>query len=422
MAVKDLINAIHYGKEDEVTAAIESGEINDVSVNVPIGEGRFAGQTPLCVAINYDEPEIVNLLIDAGANVNAIVASIFTDDDRGWETILNLAIRCDEPEIVESLIKAGAEVNATTISEGHFAGEPPLCVAINKGNLEIIQSLIDAGANVNATISEGRFAGQTPLCVAINKGDLEIIQLLIYADANVNTTISEGHFAGDPPLCVAINKGNLKIIQSLIDAGANVNSTISEGHFAGQTPLDVAIRCNNIDIVNLFFEKRTDVNLKKLITNACKFDDYSCNYYFDFFNQCLDSTPPTLSIASVAKIILDPPSSMLLRKILAQISAEEDFTQTSAWLLLNKIAESEEGKELSKLMTARAIVTWQESTEHYYAWHQDISVGVMQAAVSLFKLEEKITSQANTKIDYNPLLIEVGYTMRAASPSAVFDY
>lgn len=56
---------------------------------------------------------------------------------------LIMAIQCNEPRIVQLMIDAGAEVNV------HFAGTTPLIRAIQGCHIEVIEVLLKAGAEVN---------------------------------------------------------------------------------------------------------------------------------------------------------------------------------------------------------------------------------------------------------------------------------
>ena len=79
-------------------------------------------------------------------------------------------------EIVQALIDAGADVNHQN-NDGHTA----LIRASYWGYLEIVQTLIDAGADVN---HQNQF-GDTALMQAAERGHLEIVQTLIDAGADV---------------------------------------------------------------------------------------------------------------------------------------------------------------------------------------------------------------------------------------------
>ncbi|QTD51730.1 ankyrin repeat domain-containing protein [Sulfidibacter corallicola] len=74
-----------------------------------------------------------------------------------------------EPEIVEYLIIAGADVNARDAR-----GETPLIRACSRGDLEIVQSLMGAGGSLK--ISDN--SGYTPFFAARNSGNRELVDFL----------------------------------------------------------------------------------------------------------------------------------------------------------------------------------------------------------------------------------------------------
>ena len=84
---------------------------------------------------------------------------------RGW-TPLHNAVDSDDKEIVELLVNNGADVNAT-----HNGGGTPLHWAARKGHKQIVELLIANGANVNAQDEDGG----TPLFYTSNP---EIADLL----------------------------------------------------------------------------------------------------------------------------------------------------------------------------------------------------------------------------------------------------
>ena len=92
--------------------------------------------TPLHLASLYDRFEMVRLLIEHGANVNA----------RGkyYDTPLHIASYSGDADTVRLLIKHGAEVNSE--DRWHCT---PLHLALLSGRAEIVQLLVEHGARVN---------------------------------------------------------------------------------------------------------------------------------------------------------------------------------------------------------------------------------------------------------------------------------
>jgi ankyrin repeat protein len=94
---------------------------------------------------------------------------IETRDDNG-EAPLHIAARDGSGAAVQLLLKAGAEVNAAKPVSGHTA----LHVAAEAGHLKIVRMLVDAGADFNAELS----GGETPLHLAAEKGHNDIFTTL----------------------------------------------------------------------------------------------------------------------------------------------------------------------------------------------------------------------------------------------------
>lgn len=92
----------------------------------------------------YTKPEdLKSALVQAADGYSDWVKELLKDgaDPNGMPLIM--AIQSDEPKIVQMMIDAGAEVNV------HFAGTTPLIHAIQGCHLEVIKVLINAGADVN---------------------------------------------------------------------------------------------------------------------------------------------------------------------------------------------------------------------------------------------------------------------------------
>ena len=119
------------------------------------------------------------------------------------------AIEFKHPELVKVLIEAGADVN----QPGDY-GQTMIMLAADHKNLEIMQLLIAAGADVNRA-NEYKIA---PLASAAEQGSLEVVELLLKAGAKVNARNTYGGTA----LQVAVLRGYTDIVKSLIAAGADV--------------------------------------------------------------------------------------------------------------------------------------------------------------------------------------------------------
>ncbi len=120
-------------------------------------------------AITKGNPELCAELIALGADVNLQVDNKFP---------ICLACEYNQYEIVELLIKHGADVN-----QFDFYDQSALIYAVDSGSLDVIKLLIKNGASVNICDSNGVY----PLHVAINRQDNEICDYLVTKNAPLNS-------------------------------------------------------------------------------------------------------------------------------------------------------------------------------------------------------------------------------------------
>ena len=210
--VRELMNAAARGDIRKVVQLLDHGL--NVNVAFPRDESEFSGMTALMVASMHSYPELVEVLIKRGADVNL---KRYVGD-----TALMLAARSGNVKTVTALLRAGANPNAQVMSP--HAGEiTPLISAMNSDNpnrVEIAKILIDARAEVNP---KGNFFA-SPLISAVD--DLEMVKLLIASGAEVN----QKNFRGATALMVAAGAGPPSVVRYLLEKGADVNARDGEGN------------------------------------------------------------------------------------------------------------------------------------------------------------------------------------------------
>jgi len=153
----------------------------------------YSGKTGLIVAILQKNIELVNLLLEFGANANDYTFRFRTSRPHviespilEGETALHLAASIGELSIVESLIIYGAKIDAFDVSR-----LTPLMIAVWNGHLDIVKILLDNGADINVSDSNG----VTPIIRASCEGHKEIVEFLLKQGVDVNKKDKSGRTA-----------------------------------------------------------------------------------------------------------------------------------------------------------------------------------------------------------------------------------
>ncbi len=282
---------------NKLSLAIEQGDLETVKNLIEV-EGYSPEYTgyywffdtsarPIVISAHYNQPEIMNYLIEKGANINQVwgdiappikhalqfqhvpVVSILlannaalpevpwgTENDRKkliTEYVLK-SIDANDVSSLERLLTYKPElINTKDISNNGF-DSTLLHRASEQGKLDIASKLIELGANVNQLDS----SNHTAIHTSVLKGNINIISLLLESGANIDFS----DFKNFTPLMLATcfndDKHN-KVIDFLIANGANVNA-VSE--VDGWTPLGIAASNGNEHAVNALSEAGADLTHK----------------------------------------------------------------------------------------------------------------------------------------------------------------
>ncbi|XP_078671071.1 uncharacterized protein LOC144911136 [Branchiostoma floridae x Branchiostoma belcheri] len=237
-------------------------------------------QSPLWIAIENADSQLLRILIDKGFDVHKSDSYIPLclsakklmqveegSDRRAWD---------EHVEVFETLVKAGADVNATDElgqtslasacikdckktakllldrgADPNIAGDKgrtPVWLAAARGHTEIVSILTQAGADLD----KAGDMGWTPLWVAAQNGHVQIAKILTQAGADTNKTDDEER----TPLLVATLRGNAGIVSTLTQAGADLN----KGDSTGTTPLWLAAGSGHTEIVTILTKAGADLN------------------------------------------------------------------------------------------------------------------------------------------------------------------
>jgi ankyrin repeat protein len=158
-------------------------------------------ESALAGACDANRPDVVSLLLERGAKVNA-------QGEKG-ETALMAAVvgASSKDPIVQILLDKGADVNAKS-----KLGYTALAKASEEGRVAAALLLIDKGANVNVKAEHG----VTPLHLAAYTGSVELVELLLAKGADPNARSDKGA----TPLVAASRQGHKKVEAVLLRHGA----------------------------------------------------------------------------------------------------------------------------------------------------------------------------------------------------------
>jgi len=208
----------------------------------------------LMIAARSGNPEVLRLLIEHGAKVDAV-------ESRKGQDALMWAAAEGHADAVEVLLKAGARPNTT--SKGGFS---PLIFAAAKGDFKTTDRLLAAGADVNYSVP----AGMNALLIAMAGRNPKLAELLIAKGADPAAKDRNGSTL----LHSAAQLGDVQMMKGLLARGLDVNAKTakSQGGRGGggqrnagpgeMTPLLLAAKGNHVEMMKALVEAGADPKLK----------------------------------------------------------------------------------------------------------------------------------------------------------------
>ena len=202
--------AVRFGRLEIAKILLDAGANKEAAMEFP------PGKTALHLATQNNCTDLVRELLDRKTHVDPILVDSLKSiyPVQGGSTPLKIATENGNLDIIDILLKAGADVNRKDVDVEY----QPLFIAVKRGNLDAVRKLLD----YNAALETEGFA--TPLTEATEAGNIPIMKELLAQEVkpDVERTNGKRHSC----LFIAASSGHVEAVQLLLDHGADPNRKI----------------------------------------------------------------------------------------------------------------------------------------------------------------------------------------------------
>ena len=240
---EDFIEAVRNGQLDEVQLLLDAGADVNTTMTTHQGSWDFIDAPAITHAVLTDHGDMVELLIAHGADIELVETGYL-------DTAVHTAAHLNNGNILRILLENGADPNP--ISK-HTGQETPLHYAAEAGGIDAIQVLLDAGVDVDVRVGQG----WTPLMLTIKEGEpgtrTEVATLLLDNGADPNLQDVSGFTALHDA-----TRTSAEVISLLIERGVDMDIQSD----SGDTALHLAARANRVEAVGILIEHGASLELK----------------------------------------------------------------------------------------------------------------------------------------------------------------
>lgn len=256
-----LFIACQYENQEIISTLLENG----ADPNLALGNAI----TPIFTVASIGHPTTARLLLNAGAKINEPLKEFHTpfryafgkhntpmvefflkeglqpDQFIGEKNLTALYFSAQEgfTDLVKILLEAGADPNLADEE-----GQTPVCIAAYMGRFEATEELVRAGAKLD----DPAFETNTPLMHAYSHKHLDVFKLLLESGADPNWRLNNERTA----LHFAVHNRNEDYLLPLLESGADPNLVMSDGN----TPLSLAVRDSNLYMSRVLLEAGADIH------------------------------------------------------------------------------------------------------------------------------------------------------------------
>ncbi len=250
LAAPVFVTCLRYLEPESIHAAVLRGDLAGVQDHVEQGTPlntqwltTLDDSTPLILAIRRNNLEMIDVLLEGGADPNAARQTHSMEWAlKNVNTYSANVVNLDREHLVRLLLKHGGDPNWTN-AWGYMAFSQILSHRISA---DLVLDLLDAGAQINPDFE---YEGPSPLTSAIQSQyrNPEVIQLLIAPGAKLVETRPDV----SSPLHAALRIGDVELAQKMINAGADINAG---GYPYGRTPLMEAVFSRDLGVLEFILD------------------------------------------------------------------------------------------------------------------------------------------------------------------------